>query len=145
MSYVRIWIHAVWGTKSKFPFLTDEIRAEVFQHISGNANTKGIFIKEINGHKNHVHCLISLSADQSVAKVMQLIKGESSFWINNTKLVKGKFEWADEYFAVSLGESQVEKVQQYIRNQKEHHKRKTWDEEVDEFLEKYQFARIADE
>lgn len=144
MSYVRIWIHAVWGTKSKFPFLNDSIRSKVFQHISENAKSKGIFIKEINGHKDHVHCLISLSADQTIAKVLQLLKGEVSFWINKNKMVQGKFEWADEYFAVSVGESQAKKVQQYIRNQEAHHKRKSWDEEVNEFLNKYGFERVAD-
>ena len=144
MSYVRIWIHVVWGTKSKFPFLNDSIRSKVFQHISENAESKGIFIKEINGHKDHVHCLISLSADQTIAKVLQLLKGEASFWINNSKMVQGKFEWADEYFAVSVGESQVKKVRQYIRNQEEHHRRKSWNEEVNEFLKKYGFERVAD-
>lgn len=144
MSYVRIWIHTVWGTKRKVPFLSDHIRNEVFQHVSENAKTKNIFIKEISGYKDHVHCLISLGADQSIAKVLQALKGESSFWINKNKMVQGKFEWADEYFAVSVGESQVEKVQQYIRNQEEHHKRKTWDEDVNEFLERYGFERIVD-
>lgn len=134
----------MWGTKRKVPFLTDAIRNEAFQHITENAKTKNIFIKEINGYTDHVHCLISLSAEQSIAKVLQLIKGESSFWINRNKMVQGKFEWADEYFAVSVGESQVEKIQQYIKNQEEHHKRKTWDEEVNEFLEKYGFERIVD-
>lgn len=144
MSYVRIWIHAVWGTKSKFPYLNDNIKSRVFQHISENAKAKGIYIKEINGHKDHLHCLISLCADQTISKVLQLLKGEASFWINNSKMVQGKFEWADEYFAVSLGESQVQKVQRYIRNQEEHHKKKSWDEEVEEFLEKYGFKRVAD-
>jgi len=142
MSYVRIWIHAVWGTKRKVPFLLNAIRNDVFQHISENAKTKNIFIKEMNGYTDHVHCLISLSAEQSIATVLQALKGESSFWVNKNKMVQGKFEWADEYFAVSLGESQVEKVQLYIRNQEEHNKRKTWDEEVDEFIEKNGFERL---
>jgi putative transposase len=142
MSYVRIWIHAVWGTKNKFPFLTEEVRSQIFPHIQDNAKIKGIYIKEINGHKDHVHCLISLNADQSIAKVLQLLKGEASFWINKNKLIKGSFEWADEYFAVSVSESQVERVQEYIKGQEEHHRKKTWDEEVDEFMEKYGFERI---
>lgn len=86
MSYVRIWIHAVWGTKNKFPFLAEPVRHKVFQHILDNAKTKGIYLKEVNGHKDHVHCLISLNAEQSIAKVLQLLKGEASFWINKNKL-----------------------------------------------------------
>jgi len=142
MSYVRIWIHAVWGTKNKFPFLTNTIRKQVFEHIQENAKAKRIYLKEINGHKEHIHCLISLSADQSIAKVLQLLKGEASFWINKSELIKGSFEWADEYFAVSVSESQVERVQDYIKGQEEHHRKKGWDEEVNEFMEKYGFEGI---
>jgi len=72
---------------------------------------------------------------------MQLIKGESSFWINQNKLVPGKFEWAVEYYAVSVSESDVERVRKYIRNQEEHHRKKSWDEEVDEFVRIYGFSR----
>lgn len=73
---------------------------------------------------------------------MQLLKGESSYWMNKQKVVPGKFEWADEYFAVSMSESQVERVRQYIRSQPEHHRKKSWGEEVEEFLNKYGFERI---
>ena len=55
---------------------------------------------------------------------MQLIKGESSFWINRNEFIKNKFEWADEYFAVSISESHVNKVREYIKNQEEHHRKK---------------------
>ena len=72
---------------------------------------------------------------------MQLIKGEASFWINKNKLIQG-FEWADEYFAVSVSESQLYKVREYIANQEEHHRKKTWQEEYDEFMNLYGFALI---
>ena len=75
---------------------------------------------------------------------MQLIKGESSFWINKMQLTKEKFEWQDEYFAVSVSESVVEKVRNYIRNQEEHHKKKTFQDEYEEFIRKYGFQRFED-
>lgn len=75
---------------------------------------------------------------------MQLIKGESSFWINKNNLVQGKFEWADEYFAVSVGESQINVIREYIRKQEEHHQKKTWEEEYNEFMENYGFRIIKD-
>jgi len=73
---------------------------------------------------------------------MQLIKGESSFWINKNKelfpnLNGRKFEWQDEYFALSVSESVVDKVRNFIKNQEEHHKKKTFKEEYDEIIEKY--------
>lgn len=142
MSYVRILIHAVWGTKARLPHFAGPVKNKVFDHIRENAKEKGMFLSEINGHNEHVHCLISLMAEQTMAKVMQLLKGESSYWINKQKVVSGKFEWADEYFAVSVSESQVERVRQYIRSQEEHHRKKSWGEEVEEFLNKYGFERI---
>ena len=71
-----------------------------------------------------------------------MIKGESSFWINKNGLSKGKFQWADEYFAVSVSESQLPKLRDYIKNQDEHHRKKTWEEECEEFMQKYSFEKI---
>jgi len=139
MAFVRNWLHCVWGTKSKVAFLTSQNKVEIFSHIRENAKQKGIHIDMINGHQDHVHCIVSLNADQSVTKVMQLIKGESSFWINKNSIVKESFEWAHEYFAVSVSESQIDKVRDYIRNQEEHHQKKSWEEEYKEFLSIYKF------
>jgi putative transposase len=74
MAYVKIWIHAVWGTKNKEQVLTKEVRTKLFQHIKENARSKEIFIDCINGYTDHVHCLLALNADMSIAKALQLIK-----------------------------------------------------------------------
>ncbi|HED06545.1 MAG TPA: IS200/IS605 family transposase [Ignavibacteria bacterium] len=143
MSYVRIWVHTVFGTKNKEPLLVRDVKIKLINHIKENAKVKNIFMDEINGHKNHIHCLISLGVDQSISKVSQLIKGESSFWMNRNKITKTKFEWADEYFAVSISESQVDAVRKYIRNQEEHHKKESYTEEYDEFMKKYGFKYLG--
>ena len=83
--------------------------------------------------------LISLGRDQTISKIMQYIKGESSHWINKNKLTLEKFEWQDEYFAVSVSESKLDILRKYIDNQGEHHKKKTFKEEFDEFMNKYGF------
>jgi putative transposase len=142
MSYVKIWIHAVWTVKNRLPLLTGDIRQKVFAHIHENALSKNILMEIVNGYNNHVHCLFRLQNDQTIELVMQLIKGESSFWLNKSCLIKEKFGWQKEYFAVSVGESQVEIVKRYIENQEEHHKRKSWDEEYEEFISKYNFKII---
>ena len=142
MSYVKIWLHCVWGTKNRLPFLTKENKKTIISHIRENAKKKNIYIDFINGHKEHLHAIISLNKDQNIAKVMQLIKGESSRWINENIITKMKFEWADEYFAVSVSESGVDKVREYIKNQEEHHRHKSWLEECDEFMKKYGFEKI---
>jgi len=73
---------------------------------------------------------------------MQLIKGESSYWINKNGLTKPKFEWQDEYYAVSVSESILNKVREYIKNQEEHHRKKTFLDDFDEFIIKYGFEKF---
>ncbi|MCL6098946.1 MAG: IS200/IS605 family transposase [Bacteroidetes bacterium] len=142
MSFVRIWVHLVFGTKNREPLLSKEVREKVIHHIIENARVKNIFIDRINGYNDHVHCLISLGLDQNISKVVNLIKGESSYWINKNKISKTKFEWADEYFAVSVSESIVDSVRQYINNQEVHHRKKSFSEEYDEFINKYGFKLL---
>ncbi len=142
MSYIRIWIHCVWGTKKRIAYFNKTNTMQVIDHIRENAKKKDIYIDFINIHKDHVHCLLSLNAGHSIDKDMRLIKGESSFWINRNKIVQGKFEWADEYFAVSVSESQINTVRNYIKHQEKHHKVKTWEEEYNEFIDKYGFNKI---
>jgi putative transposase len=134
MSYVKIWIHAVWGTKNRQPILSKEKRNELFLHIKENAKQKEIYIDLINGYTDHVHCLLMLNADMPVSKAIGLVKGESSFWANKQRVFEQKFEWADEYFAASVSDSQIAKVRAYIVNQEEHHKKKSFFEEYSWFL-----------
>ncbi len=140
MAFVKIMIHAVWATKSRYPYLTNEIRPFVIDHILKNGKEKGIYINRLNGYNDHLHCLLGLNADMSISKAMQLIKGESAFWINRQKLTKLKFEWADEYFAVSVSESMLGKVRTYIDGQEQHHAKKTFQQEYDAFLPTYKFS-----
>ena len=144
MPYVKVWIHLVWSTKNRLPFLTDEIRPTVFQHMRENAKAKKIFIDFINGYREHVHCLISLGVDQTIAETVRLIKGGSSHWINQNRLTKSKFAWQHEYFAVGVSESLLDKTRDYIRDQETHHSKKDFDEEFDLMLKKYGFQRFDD-
>jgi putative transposase len=145
MAFVKVYIHFVWSTKDRAQYLqTQEIREKVWKHFRENAKNKGIFIDFINGYAEHCHCLISLGIDQTIEKVMQLIKGESSFWINKQNLIEGRFEWQDEYFAVSVSESMIDNVRDYIKNQEEHHRIKSFQEEYDEMIKKFGFQRFED-
>jgi putative transposase len=106
-----------------------------------NARSKGIYIDFINGYTDHCHILLSLGTEQALSKVVQLIKGESAFWINKNNLCSTKFEWQNDYFAASVSESIVDRVRQYIANQEEHHKTKSFAEEYDEFIRKFAAAQ----
>ncbi|MEK7263249.1 MAG: IS200/IS605 family transposase [Bacteroidota bacterium] len=143
MPFVKIWLHLVWSTKNREPYLSKDIREKVIAHIKDNAKDKKIFLDCINGNVDHLHCLISLGLDQNISKILMLLKGESSHWINENKLCKTKFEWQDEYFAVSVSESQVEAIRKYVQNQEEHHRKKTFSEEYEEFIRNYNFQKFG--
>lgn len=136
MSYTKIWVHCVWGTKSRYPFLKGDVKNRVISHILQKAQERNLHIECINGYDEHLHCLLMLPPDVSITKVMQQIKGESSFWINSNGVTKMKFEWACEYFATSVSESMLDPVKRYIFNQEAHHQKQTWNDEY-ELLMKY--------
>jgi putative transposase len=142
MSYIRIWVHCVWTTNKRTPYLKDEIRDKVIYHIRDYAIQKGIYIDHINGYLEHLHALISLGGKQTISDVMQKIKGESSFWINKSKLTKLKFAWQDDFYSVSIGMPQLDTLRQYIRNQEQHHQKKSLEEELDALIEEYQLERM---
>ncbi|MCY1662868.1 IS200/IS605 family transposase [Chryseobacterium sp. SL1] len=140
MPFIKIYIHVVFSTRNRIPYFnTQELRIKVWKHIKENASQKGIFLDMVNGYSDHCHCLISLGSNQNIEKIVQLLKGESSHWINKNELTKEKFFWQDEYFAVSVSESMIETVRNYVKNQESHHKMKSFAEEYQEFFDKYNF------
>lgn len=146
MSWVRVFIHMVFTTKNREPFLNSAaLRKNVFQHIKQNAAEKDIWLDCVNGYQEHAHCLISLGREQTISKVAQLIKGESSFWINQNKLTIDKFSWQDDYWAVGVSERNIKSVREYIHNQELHHSKQSFKEEIDDFMEKYGWSFIKGE
>jgi REP element-mobilizing transposase RayT len=137
MSIVRVWIHAVWGTKNRRSLLTEDVRTKVLRHIRENAKAKEIYVDRLNGYTDHVHCLFALNADMSVSKALQLMKGESAHWANEEHVTRFRFEWANEYYAVSVSETGLGRLRAYIDNQEEHHRKKTYAEEVDELMQQH--------
>lgn len=142
MAQVRIWIHVVWATKNREPFMKNKNkRIDLFKHIKAYAKEKDIYLDFINGEAEHVHCLISLACDQTIAQVVKLLKGESSSWANKEKLFGEGFDWADDYYAVSVSQSLVEIARNYIKGQEKHHQKTSFKEECEAFMVKYGFVR----
>jgi putative transposase len=135
MSFINVYVHYVWSTKNRFPLLdTEKLRQKVWFHILDNAREQGIHIDFVNGYTDHCHCLASLNHHQSIDKIVQFIKGESSHWINQKKICKEPFEWQDEYFAVSVSPKNVPIVREYIKRQEEHHRTISFDEEYNQLM-----------
>jgi len=136
----------VFSTKNRALFLdSQDLSREVFQHLKQNSEEKDIWLDCVNGHQDHAHCLLFLGKEQTISKVVQLIKGESSYWINKNKLTKDKFSWQDDYWVVGVSESDLESVRKYIHNQEEHHSKRLFNDEINEFMERYGWNLIKND
>ncbi len=134
MPYTSVYIHFIWATKNRAPLISNELKPLLLNHIKENSIKKGIFISSLNCVDDHIHLLVSLGTEQTIAKTAMLIKGESSFWVNKQKLIPTKFEWQDDYIALSVSYSAIDKVKDYIKYQEIHHKKTNFNEEYQEFL-----------
>lgn len=134
MSFVKIWVHAVWSTKHRQPLLINGKLELMCQHIRTNAHEKSIFIDRVNGYDDHVHVLMLLNKEYSIAKHVQLLKGESAHWANSEHIFDEAFGWAVKYFAASVSGRKVPTVRAYIDRQQEHHKSTTFADEFKHFL-----------
>jgi REP element-mobilizing transposase RayT len=140
-SYVKVYVHFVWSTKNREPFLGDEVRPKVQNHVLIYAQTKNISIDTIGIQKEHIHLLVSMRSNQNIDDVAKLLKGESSHWINSENLIKPKFSWQRGYGAFSISPSHLDAVRTYINNQDEHHRNKSYSEEVADLLTKYGYDK----
>ena len=139
-----MWIHYVWSTKNREPILVDPYRDLLFTHMKENAAKNELFMDRINGYDDHVHSLVSLGTDQTIQKIAQMLKGESSFWFNNKSgFDSKKLAWQNDYFAVSVSESGLQAVRAYIDNQVSHHQKVTFEEEYQEFIKKFGFQKFG--
>lgn len=134
MPYSNVLIHFIWSTKNRRHLISNELKPKLLEHIKSNSIKKGIYIDTLNCVSDHIHLIVSLGKEQTLSNIAMLIKGESSYWVNNNRLTREKFGWQDEYIALSVSHSAIDKVRAYILNQEEHHKRKTFNEEYEEFL-----------
>ncbi len=143
MSYVKIILHCVWSTKDRHPTLAEKSRREeLFAHICANVKEKGLFVLQVGGHIEHIHLLLLLGKEQNISKVIQLIKGEYAHWYNKQHIDQ-YLKWQDDYFAVSVSESHISRVSDYILRQEEHHKKKTFQEEYCDFIKVYGFNKVG--
>ncbi|NMC38700.1 MAG: transposase [Bacteroidales bacterium] len=134
----------MWTTKNRIPFLKDCIRESVIYHIRDNARLKGIYIDHINGYHEHLHMIVSIGNRQTISDIMHKVKGESSFWINKNKLTETRFEWQDDYIAVSIDNNHLTVLRKNIRNQPFHRQKVLVHDELERLILEYEMERITD-
>ena len=136
-SYSKIWIHAIWATKLRAELIDFSIEKQVYNFIYQELVELGCPVRIINGMPDHIHALFLLNPSKSITDIIKQIKGSSSHSINGGNFILEKFAWQTGYAAYSVSESQVEKVYNYIKNQKAHHLKQTSQEEFDEYIRLY--------
>jgi putative transposase len=136
-SYSRCWLHLIWGTHHRERVLHKDAAVRVCKYLSEYSERKGIYMKINYVNADHVHALIDLPTGVSIEDVVQLLKGSSSHWINANDVLNEKFAWGRGYGAFSVSESNVSTVAAYIAGQQEHHRVRSFTEELKELIERH--------
>ncbi len=127
-------MHFVWSTHKRERILLKSLKRKLISHYKNHYAESDIYIDTVNGDMEHIHLLVGLKPTQTASKVANQIKGESSNWINKNDFIKGKFAWQEGYSVFSVSESLIGKVREYIMNQEEHHRRRSYQEELSVLL-----------
>jgi REP element-mobilizing transposase RayT len=136
-SFSKVYVHITFSTKSRYPFIDKNIENELWAYIGGICKNLECNPIRIGGHSDHIHICCLLSKKISQIKLLEEIKKESSKWIKNKGKVYEKFYWQNGYGIFSINPYELDTVVNYIAEQEQHHKKRTFQEELLAFLEKY--------
>ena len=144
-SFNSCLMHCVFSTKERRPWLTSNIRERLWPYFGGIARANNMKALAIGGVTDHVHLLLSLPPTLSISKAMQLLKGNSSKWLRETfpELAREDFAWQEGFGAFSISISGVEETIHYIQMQEEHHRQRSFHEELVLFLKKHGYEDEA--
>ena len=136
-TYTQIHIHAVFAVRNRNSLIDKSWKNELYKYIAGIIQNNGHKVLAINGMTDHVHVLFGMRPTQSLSCLMQDIKGDSSKWINKKGFIHGHFSWQEGYGAFSYSKSGVDNVIDYIKNQENHHQKRTFLKEYADILYKF--------
>lgn len=136
-TFTNLLYHIVFSTKQRESLISDEFREELYRYIGGIIRAEDGILLEIGGVEDHVHILAKLKPTMTVSEYLNKIKANSSKWANENKKSARRFAWQEGYAAFTVSESQVPKLRDYIRNQREHHKKISYQDEFIALLEKH--------
>lgn len=137
-SLSKRYLHAIFSTKNRVPFLKPEIRAKLFPHLATTLQNLNCPAIEIGGISDHIHLLCALSKSISAENLIKQMKIPTSKFIKEIDSSLHDFHWQDGYGAFSGSPSNLQKVREYILDQEQHHKKESFQEEFRRFLEKYE-------
>ena len=133
-TYTQIHIQLVFAVQNRRALIKDNWRSDLYKYITGIIQNNGHKLLQINGTQDHIHILIGLRPIQALSDLVKQIKQDSSSWINKNGISKHRFSWQSGYGAFSYAKSEIPQVIKYIKNQEEHHRKKTFSEEYIDLL-----------
>ena len=136
-SLSNILVHLIFSTKNREPLINDNIAAELHPYLAALFRVRESPALTINGTEDHIHALFALSRTQTVAGIVEEVKTQSSKWIKIKGPLFYNFHWQTGYGAFSIGRSSEQSLRKYIAEQKQHHRKKTFQDEYRTFLRKY--------
>lgn len=139
-TYSQIYIHVVFAVEGRQSLISSEHNDELQGYITGIVSAQKQKLIAINNMPDHVHMLIGLQPDVALSDLVRDVKASSSGFINRQRWVRGRFSWQEGIGAFSYSRSQLDAVIRYIRNQQKHHAKKTFRQEYEELLEKFDIA-----
>ena len=137
-TFSQIHIQIIFAVNRRENLIIDKWRADLHKYIGGIIKGKNQKPIIVNGMPDHIHAFVGLQPFMRISDLVRDMKNNSSNFINDHSLVKGKFSWQEGYGAFSYGHSQIDRVYNYILNQEKHHKRKTFKEEYLGFMKKFE-------
>ena len=137
-AFTKLAYHIVFSTKYRLPSLRREFRERLFEFLGGIVRRLNGHLIEIGGVEDHVHLLVGLPPTITVSDAVRDIKAGVSKWVNELPETKTRFEWQKGYAAFTVSHSQIDAVRTYLRNQAEHHKKQTFEEEYVAFLMRHE-------
>ena len=139
-TYSQVSIHCVFAIRGRENIITKDFRDRLHSYMSGILKNDNAYPLAVGGWLDHVHVFFELPMTETIADLMRKLKAASSKWINDNKLVKGRFEWQEGYGAFSYSHSQRDTVIKYIMNQESHHSTTTFREEYMSMLKNFEIA-----
>ena len=137
-TYSKVILHFVTSTKNREPHIAPEIEPRLFEYIGGIVRGERGILIAAGGDVDHIHLLVVWSHDRAPADLMRCVKSNATKWIKRNFARLGAFGWQDGYSVFSVSQSQVEKVQKYIANQHQHHRRVDFKTEYTKLLAAHQ-------
>jgi len=137
-TYSQIYMHYIFTVQNRISLISSHWKVDLYRYMSGIIANNGHKIFIINGMPDHVHALVSMNPKQAPSDLTHDVKRSSSLWVNENRLVRGKFSWQEGFGVFSYGKSQVPSIASYIEQQKQHHERRTFIDEYTQFLKLFE-------